>query len=582
MYFIFDSSHVKGNGFFFDGVSVQSDCIITSDTFDPNKHPSLLKQDPTGEFVLIEWDNESIKIHTDILGYYSIFYITVGDRLLVSNSFRALSHYYKAYISSFLTLNVNFIVPLLLSNNNFFHTPYLNETSAREILLLPTGKYLLKNKKNISLETASIIDDLHNKNYSELIERGIENVIKKLNFLDKLYDENLKVVYLSGGKDSRAVLAFIQASNLKKKLYIYSQEPEKFQGESRGIIENDLKVANKLCTLFSFKKINKHHFSSLLEKELEQSVEDSIRDYFDFYSNIKYRFQPVHKKIMKMQSHLEFQGLSGEVYRTYWSPYYRRFSIASRIGNSWQSLRKDLQLFYQTFVQTKIVSKEIYDESRRYFISKVAEIEEGQTFYEKMDAHYNLFRNKFHFGGNLYSFTIGKYRFSPLIDINFLSAANKLSREQKEAGKLLFDIIDKISPYLNLIPFDNGATWEAGEHKSEIIDDSVGVLDLPSLTKEDFVSLKNVELACDKASRVSTLATVSSIDKRSLPSLDSIFEYMLSFLAENDKFFTPALIEHCRVNYKKGGVNKYIIFGKLVSISDIYHDAQNVNYQLIK
>lgn len=495
MNFVFDSFDISSEeaelSHFFDGVLVSNSNIYTKKESKPLIDE--IKQG-VGQFVFVEIQkniiNKSIKITTDFMGMYEVFYFYCEQsaRLIFSNSFRSLVDYYYKNIGS-LTIDTNYVIPLILSNYNFFNLPFSSRTSALQIKRMPANKDIYFSKEN-GMRFINKINsvDFTNLSYDKLIERGVHNTSKKLSVISKLDCE--KVIYMSGGKDSRASLSQLMYALPNKSFRVFSQDPKYFSGKAKENIEKDLIITNKLCLLLSLEKISKKSLG-LLSKDYDLDAEldfdSAYNQWMNSFSNVKYKckFSKYKRLENKDIFSVEFHGLAGEVYRSYWSDYFRRFStFDKKIEKSNVSVKKDLQKFFYIFVKTKVVNRDLYEDAKRSLINEFFYYE-GSNIYEKLDNHYLLFRNKYHFGGFVNKLKRGVLLFSPLIDYNYFLASRKQSFQEKQNGKLLFDIIDNTNPYLNLIPFDS-SVWNKNLNSKLLFKNDI--LSLP-----DFIGMHSVE-----------------------------------------------------------------------------------------
>lgn len=590
MKFIFDSyslvNNEKENQLFFDGVLISNENIYVS----KNSRPADIEiKEGSGQFVVINSysidKNNYLEIFTDFMGFYEIFYFYCekDKRLIISNNFRVLADYYRKQIGS-LSIDTDYVIPLLLSNYNFFNLPFSNRTAAIQIKRIPANKNIYFNdNEGISFIDKMSKNDLEKVNYENALDMGVSSIRSKILMLDKFDME--KTLYMSGGKDSRVTLSTLMYTLSNKSFNVFSQDPNRFFGKSRETIREDLIITNKLCMLFSLNKVSKDYLLSSNKEydlNLKLNFEESYNQWMDEFSNIKYKCKFAnHKRIEKNNfSTIEYHGLAGEVYRNYWSSYFQRFlSFDRKLEKSHKSCKKDLQKFFYTFVKTKIVDRELYENAKRALINEFYFIN-GENIYEKLDTHYGEFRNKYHFGAMLNSLKSGVLLFSPLVDYNYLLASKVQNRNDKENGKLLYDIIDKTNPYLNLIPFDS-SVWSNKLKSRSVIDKEI--INLPSFSEINSLNFKvsNTETHENSMKNKDEDVEIPYNFDYIKCAKQKINDYIQFLTRNNDseKVFNKDLELFFLNSIEKDDIYVATILGKLGSIMDIYNEV-DVSYEI--
>jgi hypothetical protein len=78
-----------------------------------------------------------------------------------------------------------------------------------------------------------------------------------------------------------------------------------------------------------------------------------------------------------------------------------------------------------------------------------------------LSNHYLLHRNRFHFGNPAFGAWHGHVSFSPLQSGSLLAAARLSDQRDLMEGRVLFDLIEELTPSLNRLPFAGGFRWPA-------------------------------------------------------------------------------------------------------------------------
>lgn len=586
MKYVFDSyklnTEIVGKRVFFNGILVSETEIYVDRYVEPSE---VEIREGVGQFSIVKTycvNNEKyIEVFTDFMGFYEVFYFYCEEskRLIISNSFRSLVDYYRKEIG-ILNIDTNYAVPLLLSNYNFFNLPFSSRTTALQIKRIPANKNIFFSEKDGLNFLDKFFEENENENESEsnyeyLLDKGIRSVRKKIQMIDKLKVN--KILYMSGGKDSRVTLASLTYALSNKGFKVFSQNPKKFSGSSRENIEQDLVITNKLCLLLSLEKITEiskklEYKTYNLDKVL--SFEEAYHQWMNDFSNIKYRcnFFSYERLNNKDISLIEYHGLAGEVYRNYWSSYFQRFtSFDKKLEKNNKGVKRDLQKFFLTFVKTKIADVDLYENAKRSLIKEFSNIA-GGNIYEKLDNHYGEFRNKYHFGVMLSKLKSGILVFSPLIDYNYLLASKNQGIEDKKDGKLLYDLIDKTNPYLNLMPFDS-SVWDS-RLKSRFIS-TKNPINLPDFN--GMSSLNPISLYSDKEGKANENKDVkiNFIFNYKECAKEKVINY-INFLAINDDsshLFNEDVKIFLLSHIDKNDVALSTVLGKIGSIIDLYQES---------
>ncbi|WP_025374534.1 hypothetical protein [Advenella mimigardefordensis] len=110
---------------YFDGYMISEDEFFVSCDVSIEKIDSEQIKNASGEFIYV-WQNTNglgqreIGVCTDLFGFYSAFYHFEGSVVTISNSFKALKKHLDNRPNTELTLNVEYLAPLILSNYSSF------------------------------------------------------------------------------------------------------------------------------------------------------------------------------------------------------------------------------------------------------------------------------------------------------------------------------------------------------------------------------------------------------------------------------------------------------------------------------
>ena len=223
-----------------------------------------------GEFFSIKVNGENkLEVSTDFCGFYPLFwkrkYFKGKERVLISNCFHSLAAYSESKVE------VKKIIPNILSKNQIFIQDYSNGTSLRDIHRLGWNELLEISADGVKVKKENnIVSD----SYMNLIAKGVEKSQRALKLIGQKKSLNL---YLSGGKDSRAILALLLSIGISPKCT--TQNPNSYKGKAREIVEKDFNIA---C--FFVARYGLDWFQTMSKSAVKISFEESLEQY-TFYSS---------------------------------------------------------------------------------------------------------------------------------------------------------------------------------------------------------------------------------------------------------------------------------------------------------
>lgn len=400
-----------------------------------------------GEFFSIN-HNESgeLTVSTDFCGFYPLFWMSYAydkkNGVLISNCFHSIAAYSEC------KLDPGKVVPSIVSKNQIFIQDYTNEMTLSDIKRLAWDEELLISKDGLLQKKRS--KKVLGGNYWQTIAKGVSEAQETLVALSKKKTLNL---YLSGGKDSRAILALMISAGVYPKCT--TQNPEKYSGKSKEIVKKDFFIAASL--------VEKHGldwFEGSRKYAKKISFEQSL-ELHSFYRNGYYLFLPSQYIVYDGEwgSEVQLRGGGGGLYKPTWGEYIKKSYINNRLQGERGSLAKDAEIIYDELVTKKVGDNDGVIQARNIFKNSLRDVvgsSEESDIYSALDSHYVSYRNRTHFGHIRSSEASGKLVLYPLINEHFYNASLMLGLVEKERGKLIFDIIEYCLPELNEFPYDDG------------------------------------------------------------------------------------------------------------------------------
>lgn len=399
-----------------------------------------------GEYVSIEQDDEgNIRVVTDFCGFYPLFWkrhVHGGqDGVLVSNCFHSLASYTDGQFEPAK------VFPNLFSKSQVFIQDYSDDTSIEGIRRLAWDEELVVMRDRIDLRKRVFSGE---SDYTRLLEMGIASSVTAMRQIARGGALNL---YLSGGKDSRAILAMLLSAGMKPACT--TQNPASYNGNSPGIVEKDFGIAVALVQKYGLKW---HRASPkvLVRSDFMECLERANFYRTGYYLHTSGQYL-AHNKVSGLETQL--RGAGGGLYKSTWGQYIKESYLNKKLEGTSGALLDDAGVIYDGLVSAKFVLSDPTLSGRTRFVSSIeqlAEQYECPSVYAALDRHYVSFRNRTHFGHIRSSDSLGTGVFYPLINEYFVQACALLSKDERDNGRLVYDIIEHCLPELNELPYDTG------------------------------------------------------------------------------------------------------------------------------
>lgn len=382
--------------------------------------------DDVGHFVKISASKEWINVSVDPYGMGILFLYQDDDYWAVSNSFYLLSEY-VVRLNKKLTVNKDYLN--LFAKVNAITTVSYSETLFNEITVVPSNRELRIFKQTKGLTY---------KNYKEK-DHFLMGSEASLDFIDKWANKWISIirglansgnqinVQLSGGFDSRLVLAIVLASGI---------DLNTVNVESSKSMPEDLSIAEDIAKFYGFQVNNgilDNYRNSRISKESQ------------YMMNLYYR-GGVHKEFLP-PTHYKF--------------YDKPLFILAGYGNMRGWFNDTPERYISYLHRTKYIEKEDIAKSLDRIITKTVDdvykrmncgIPKGEKF---MNFVYNYTRGRYNYGSSVMaSATVNQFILSPILE---LACVNPISKELGEDFNLLFAYIyQRFAPDLLKFKFNNG------------------------------------------------------------------------------------------------------------------------------
>lgn len=379
------------------------------------KEKGLLFDDiEDGRFILFERGGDVFRMRADPAGQYIIYYYKDKDFWVISDSLLELSKVianygvkrkvYQPSVDVFKNERLSLIGGQLVSNN----------TALDNVKTLGLGEYI-----ELSWEVnhnSFLVKKLPEKksfiDYEEFLVDFVSSWRGRLGAISKIQKESY--LALSGGVDSRAILALWENSLANKKINCHSHKKYEFEYE----------IAKQLCSL------SNQNFGSgmkgLSSKSL--SAEDSYQLSMCGNASVKTNFGFRRSAIRDPQFHFIGGCAVGSFYMK--SSYKARAErLVKQFGEAGENVGNEILLSLQSL---GIDKKDPW----------------------AMFHHYFNFRARYHYGNEVYT-KFGSIQIQPLLDSRLHQIPFLANKEYVEGNGVVRDIISVANGKLLDVPFDS-------------------------------------------------------------------------------------------------------------------------------
>lgn len=396
-------------------------------------------------------------VNNDYHGFQPVFYLDRTDRhLVVSDTFTGALLALDEERGP-RTLNPAVTLPQFASFNALLnHTWFTTQTNVQGISLLRPDKELQFHAGKLTIHGSTHFNDPTDRSYDELIDAGISRATEQLKTLSALPVAD-KMLYLSGGRDSRTLLALMGAAGVARHFTVHAKPaPTELQStpsntKFKAKLDNDRSIAAAVAQRYGMQPWTDPHVVEVTPGLNNRNWWLShwagiMTDYFT-------------PRQVAMRPSIRLFGGMGENFRSKVPDYLSSIRPALPLTMTTASLDADFQLYYNRIcpplgsydTSTWIAGRELFKDSLTYSTAPT-------SLWEGIDRFSEIYRQSAHFGHLNSDRSENIFTFAPLAQPEFTMATSTLNRTDRASGRVLFDIIDRLDPTLNTIPFE-GSRW---------------------------------------------------------------------------------------------------------------------------
>lgn len=433
----------------FTGIMIGTDSVTQSTLADQTEYPQILDLESGGEWLALSSDGAgNYEIHTDPSGFSRIYYARIDEGginlLIVGPTFQSVAARLRD-LSIESDVNWPMVMSHLFIDHTLFKSITSEDTYSNRIKALMPNKYFVFNKDKLEIVSENFFRDPKERSYECLLKDGISRATAQIRSMANL-DIETKQINLSGGRDSRLVLALLLASGQHQDFSVTSIDPARWGNPSAVAgLETDLNIAGSLASYFDMRWTGAKNFSST-----PIGPSEMIAAWGANWSNRKWPIPSEIHQTYPASLEMALRGGGGELLRTT-DLASRSQSLGAKLSRSddprkqfgslvdrWllpvpDSLKSDVSAY---------VTDSLFDDSTRNL---------GDMF----NNHYAMNRNRDHFGHLVPSMMQNELAWHPLSQPEFRYAAQLLPPRERDMDFLPIDIFNSTSPELSHFRYDS-------------------------------------------------------------------------------------------------------------------------------
>lgn len=395
---------------------------------------------------------------SDPYGYRPIFYSLIPGRgVVLADSFRGVIRGLSMKgVTPQIDLD-NYLTALGGVGPQFVYSTS-NRTMAQEVEILPARKALIIRPDAVHLvDRQSILNSSDGHvDFDASAERGKDLAIQSIRAITR--DTSAEhILHLSGGVDSRLILAHLVAAGLADDFTIRTLDPRPYhpQSTTRKVLEKDIEISDLISS-----ELGLNWAKSPSKEGISVDFVESLHSFQSHSSNYHYNFSPNPTLSAFRTPAVTLRGGGGELLRS--TAGGRSLAEAFRkqhgdpdahdrdFQDQWLSARLTSQLGSLSNARERAMT--VLRES----LSRAS----GESFESRMNDFYMLHRNRAHFGQGGRLAAGNEFTFQILSNVHYRDAMGTLPFSARSAGDGVRSLFERLAPELLTFPFEN-PRWEA-------------------------------------------------------------------------------------------------------------------------
>lgn len=376
--------------------------------------------------------NEQFFILPDPLGTAILFYYDSPKYKIFSNSIKNIIQVLDS-IGVKVDKNPEFMLEnLATTNGGLIQSPYKN------IHALKPYQYVMTNKDGAFIQNNSkvkyFLDYSEDVSVDEVVTQLKTDLLSNLEISSKYNTTGYKICHLTGGFDSRLVLAGILASGYKDD-YLY------YCSGRKGTLDKDISI--NLSKHFGLTQTN---FSGYYTTESATTFENKLLRELNYSDGLSLNVHEYYKK----ENNFIVGGAYGGLVRSYFGSIkqpeqYNEYN--ELIFKVWPNLdyKSNNNILKSDFVKS-------FENNFKQILLEGNEL--GLDLDAALDYYYLRIRNRYHFGTFIFNQATINPRFDPLYSHKSALMSLKLEKEIRKSNVIGLEVMKQLNSELIRLPFD--------------------------------------------------------------------------------------------------------------------------------
>jgi len=329
---------------------------------------------------------------SDYAGFAPIFYSFLpGQAVVLSSSFNGAVQGLKS-LGGHTSLNLGNYLTLVTGRARTFETLIASETMANEIHILRPGEALaVENQAVTIVERQTLSPAASSSDYEHALTAAVDYTSNTISQAVTRNSEATPIITLTGGVDSRLVLALLSQTNYLNEFRVWSIDPRNSKSETqRQIFTADVEISNQIR-----KSLGLSWVSDWKRQKFSASLTENLARHQSYRSN--YHFQFYTAKHIQIESHPIFtlRGGGGEILRG--------SSNARVTSNKFDEYvdaggaLDDARWAARGYLERSFLSNQLRPVAEAYLAEQLSTPNDS-SLREKLDVFYKNHRNRAHFG----------------------------------------------------------------------------------------------------------------------------------------------------------------------------------------
>lgn len=422
-----------GDGLFLGMACLDGDMILGPKGLDLRSHrDARISSEANGQFVAVEIrDDRCVKVIADYFGLTPVFYVMDGANLSVSNRIHILVEYLKQSGKK-ISPSLQSLAANWFAEYSFGYQQTTSETLISGIRLMQPNEYAILdgNIAEIKRNEFKPYEIKSESDYQDIIREGAKEI--QNNVLSAVNSDIRTVATLTGGKDSRAVMAAIVSLGLQKDVPFLTHK----------IVEKDSELSSGLVRYFgAHYDVGCGNFS-----QCRLDIRESISAHRSLFWGSGHDYRANRSFFSSDVPEFRMIGGCGELYRGFYQNRHPEELMKAAFS------RQSVLDFLSRHKNWKFFPADFFEYAAEGLYETFSDLP-GETISQKLDWHYFAFRNRFHFGIKNTMRNGSTVTYSPLVSRSLHRLSHSINHEDRLSGVVLFDVTAHMCEEAAFLPY---------------------------------------------------------------------------------------------------------------------------------